>query len=188
MRVSEEPVCIYLFGERTIFPPCLWDLPFMSYRLLKRTINKHLALIWVQFFMYTVGEYAAVPTKAVKGLNWLNVTSPPRCRSLRSARSQRVQRRRHLRQRQTAAAASARWRRIWSLIWLRWEGSPWPFVTLKIKTVLSTEYIQSGTGRFLAYIPSSWKNKPRLVRVGGCTPTPFHYIYYHVQSNSVVVQ
>jgi hypothetical protein len=31
-----------------------------------------------------------------------------------------------------------------------------------------------------------WKNFPRLATGGGgCTPTPFHYIYYHVQSCSV---
>ncbi len=30
-----------------------------------------------------------------------------------------------------------------------------------------TEYTQSGNGRFLAYIPSWWKNEPRLVREGG---------------------
>ncbi len=43
-------------------------------------------------------------------------------------------------------------------------------------TVLEpTEYCtQSGNGRFLAYIPSWWKNKPRLVRVvGGARPPPF---------------
>ncbi len=34
-----------------------------------------------------------------------------------------------------------------------------------------------------------WKNKPWLVGVvggGGCTPTPFHSIYHHVQSCSVI--
>jgi len=36
-----------------------------------------------------------------------------------------------------------------------------------------TEYTQSGDCRFLAYIPSWWKNQPWLVGVGGCTPTPF---------------
>ncbi len=35
------------------------------------------------------------------------------------------------------------------------------------------------------YIPSWWKNKPSLVRVGGCTPTPLHYIYHQVQSCGV---
>jgi hypothetical protein len=38
---------------------------------------------------------------------------------------------------------------------------------------------------FLAYIPSWWKNQPKLVRVGGCTLTPFHSIFHHVQSCSV---
>jgi hypothetical protein len=39
--------------------------------------------------------------------------------------------------------------------------------------VRTTEYIQSGNGRFLAYIPSRYKNLPRLVRVGGAHPPPF---------------
>ncbi len=34
-------------------------------------------------------------------------------------------------------------------------------------------YTQSGNGRFLAYIPSRWKNQPWLVRVGGARPPPF---------------
>jgi hypothetical protein len=37
----------------------------------------------------------------------------------------------------------------------------------------STEYTQSGNGRFLAYIPSLWKNQPWLVRVGSARPPPF---------------
>jgi hypothetical protein len=32
---------------------------------------------------------------------------------------------------------------------------------------MTTEYTQSGSDRFLAYIPSWWKNRPWLVRVGG---------------------
>ncbi len=36
-----------------------------------------------------------------------------------------------------------------------------------------TEYTQSGNYRFLAYIPSWWKNQPRLVRVGSARPPPF---------------
>ncbi len=42
-----------------------------------------------------------------------------------------------------------------------------------ILTVVSTEYTQSGNGRFLSYIPSWWKNLPRLGRVGGARPPPF---------------
>jgi len=48
--------------------------------------------------------------------------------------------------------------------------------------VCHTEYKQSGNGHFLAYIPLRWKNLPRLVRVGGARPTPFHSIQHHVQS------
>jgi len=48
-----------------------------------------------------------------------------------------------------------------------------------------TECTQSGNGHFMAYIPSWWKNQPSLVGVGGFTPTPFHYIYHHVQGCSV---
>ncbi len=33
MRVSEELVCIYLFRQNPVLPPCIWDIPFMSYRL-----------------------------------------------------------------------------------------------------------------------------------------------------------
>ncbi len=46
-----------------------------------------------------------------------------------------------------------------------------------VPSVSSTEYTQGGNGRFLACIPSWWKNQPWLVRVGGggCTPTPFHF-------------
>jgi hypothetical protein len=40
---------------------------------------------------------------------------------------------------------------------------------------------QSGNGHF----PSWWKNYPRLVRVGGALPTPFHYIFHGVQSCDV---
>ncbi len=36
-RVSEEPVCIYLFRQNPVLPPCIWDLPFMSYRLRRYT-------------------------------------------------------------------------------------------------------------------------------------------------------
>jgi hypothetical protein len=35
MRVSAEPVCIYLFTQNQFLPPCILDLPFMSYRLRK---------------------------------------------------------------------------------------------------------------------------------------------------------
>ncbi len=35
------------------------------------------------------------------------------------------------------------------------------------------QYTQSGNGRFLAYIPSWWKNQPWLVRVRGARPPPF---------------
>ncbi len=49
----------------------------------------------------------------------------------------------------------------------------------------TTEYTQSGNGRFLAYIPSWWKNYLLLVRGGGHTPYPFHFIYHHVQSCGV---
>ncbi len=37
----------------------------------------------------------------------------------------------------------------------------------------STGYTQSGNGRFLTYIPSWWKNLPRLVRAGDARPPPF---------------
>ncbi len=51
-----------------------------------------------------------------------------------------------------------------------------------IKIVI-TEYTQSGDGRFLAYIPSWWKNQLRLARVGGARAPPFTtYIYHHIQS------
>ncbi len=46
----------------------------------------------------------------------------------------------------------------------------------------STVYTESGNGRFLAYIPSWWKNKPCLVRVRS---NPFRYSYHHVQSCNV---
>ncbi len=39
--------------------------------------------------------------------------------------------------------------------------------------VAISEYTLSGDCRFLAYIPSWWKNQPWLVRVG---PTPFQHI------------
>jgi hypothetical protein len=39
-------------------------------------------------------------------------------------------------------------------------------------SVQSTEYTQSGYGRYLAYIPSWWKNQHWLVRVGGERPHP----------------
>ncbi len=41
-----------------------------------------------------------------------------------------------------------------------------------------TEYTQRRNGRFLAYIPSWWKNLPRLVRVGGARPSPFTIQYF----------
>ncbi len=58
---------------------------------------------------------------------------------------------------------------------------------VNVTEVSPTEYTQNGNGRFLAYIPSRWKNYPRLVRVGGggARRPPFHYIYHHVQSCSV---
>ncbi len=37
----------------------------------------------------------------------------------------------------------------------------------------ATEYTPIGDCRFLAYIPSEWKNQPWLVRVGGARPPPF---------------
>ncbi len=48
--------------------------------------------------------------------------------------------------------------------------------------------VESGNGHFLAYIPSWWKNLPCLVRVGmhHWTPTPFHYIYHHLQNCGVL--
>ncbi len=50
-----------------------------------------------------------------------------------------------------------------------------------------TEYTQSGNCRFMAYIPSWWKNQPWLVRWGGggFMPAPFHSSYHHAQSCSV---
>ncbi len=50
---------------------------------------------------------------------------------------------------------------------------------------MTTEYTQSGNGRFLACIPSCGKISPGWWGWGGCTPTPFHSIYYHIQSCSV---
>ncbi len=39
--------------------------------------------------------------------------------------------------------------------------------------VNTSEYTSSGDCRFLANIPSWWKNQPLLVRVGGVRPPPF---------------
>ncbi len=39
-------------------------------------------------------------------------------------------------------------------------------------------HTQSGTCRFLAYIPLWWKNYPRLVRVGGARPPPFTIVTF----------
>jgi hypothetical protein len=49
--------------------------------------------------------------------------------------------------------------------------------------VSTTEYTQSGNRRFLAYIPSWWKNQPWLVRIGGARPPPFTLFH----SNKVAV-
>ncbi len=49
----------------------------------------------------------------------------------------------------------------------------------KYLEVQTTEYTQSGDCRFLAYIPSWWKNHPWLVRVGGARPSPSLSAYYH---------
>ncbi len=50
---------------------------------------------------------------------------------------------------------------------------------------ITTEYTQSGNGRFLAYISSRWKISPGWWGWRRCTPAPFHFIYHHVQSCSV---
>ncbi len=53
-------------------------------------------------------------------------------------------------------------------------------------TVTTREHTQIGNGHVLACIPSWEWNQPRLMRVGSlCTPSPFHYIYHHIQSCSV---
>ncbi len=52
-------------------------------------------------------------------------------------------------------------------------------------SVTDTEYTQWQRPRFLAYVPSWWKNYPRLVRVVVARHTPFHYIYHHIQSCGV---
>ncbi len=44
----------------------------------------------------------------------------------------------------------------------------------KLYILYITEHTQSGNDRFLAYIPSRWKNQPWLVRLGGYTHTPPH--------------
>ncbi len=49
---------------------------------------------------------------------------------------------------------------------------------LKPEHVIPSEYTQSGDCRFLAYIPSWWKNQPWLVRGGGWRPTPFQLITF----------
>ncbi len=46
-------------------------------------------------------------------------------------------------------------------------------VHLYLCNVMTTEYKKSANGRFLAYIPSWWKNAPWLVRVGGARQPPF---------------
>jgi hypothetical protein len=52
--------------------------------------------------------------------------------------------------------------------------------------VMTTEYTQSGKGRFLASILSCRKTQPWLVRVGGARPPLSLYcIYHHVQCCSV---
>ncbi len=55
--------------------------------------------------------------------------------------------------------------------------------------VQDTEYTQSGNGRFLAYIIQSWWKMDKSALAGEvgvhCTPTPFHFIYHHVQRCSV---
>ncbi len=39
MRVSEKPVCVHSLSEKSSFYlPCIWDLPFMSYRLREKNI------------------------------------------------------------------------------------------------------------------------------------------------------
>ncbi len=51
---------------------------------------------------------------------------------------------------------------------------------LKPEHVIPSEYTQSGDCRFLAYIPSWWKNQPWLVEGGGggLTSTPFQPITF----------
>ncbi len=49
----------------------------------------------------------------------------------------------------------------------------------------TTEYTQSGNGRFLANVLSLMMEKlAQAGGGGGCTSTPFPYIYHHVQSCS----
>jgi hypothetical protein len=50
-------------------------------------------------------------------------------------------------------------------------------------TISDTEFTQSGNCHFLAY--GTFHNDGKLSQPdegGGCTPTPFHSIYHHVQS------
>ncbi len=51
--------------------------------------------------------------------------------------------------------------------------------------VWSTEYTRSGNSQFVATFHHDGKNSPAWWRCGWCMPTPFHYIYHHVQSCSV---
>ncbi len=46
-RVSEEPVSIYLFRQIQFLPPCIWDLPLMSYRASEWVSNVvHWREVW----------------------------------------------------------------------------------------------------------------------------------------------
>ncbi len=62
-------------------------------------------------------------------------------------------------------------------IWLWGYGTS----DLASRSGKSTEYTQSGNGRFLAYIPSWWKISPAWWG-WGCTPIPLHSFFDHVQS------
>ncbi len=61
--------------------------------------------------------------------------------------------------------------------WLSHLYCAWTVDFIKVKS------IEWQRPHLLEYIPSWWKNYPRLVRARGCTPTPFHY--HHAQSCGV---
>ncbi len=67
-----------------------------------------------------------------------------------------------------------------------WEGRYtllfllYPYMCFRQSAGCHPQSTQSGID--LMYIPSWWKNQPRLVRVGGAHPPPSHYIYHLLQS------
>ncbi len=76
---------------------------------------------------------------------------------------------------------------LWEKFWVKTELRRMPGFLQSISATLlnvwyanvwfvTSEYTQSGDCRFLAYIPSWWKNQPWLVRVGGARPPPFNLL------------